>query len=290
MGNACLSGSVNAPKKRGRKRLPPIKGQCLQCGADFEVSRRGNRGKKFCDTHCSTTYNMAVKFDALYTKWDAIEQCLCCHDKMLMKQEMSAIAVAEKKGYIARRRRLNGFDWKKVSSLASRANHLKRGTLVDWDEKMRRHLEEAWDQEWRHRVDCYYARWGHAYIQKAMNRRANWRRKYKVDPVFTAKRALRNQTARIKRLTKRSKRSNELLGCTYEQARKWIESQFQRGMSWSNAGEWEIDHIIPISSFDLTDERQVRCVNHYTNLRPLWAEDNRRKGDKIEREHQLALL
>jgi hypothetical protein len=289
MGNACLSGAVNAPK-RGEWPRHPKQQNCLHCGEALWISCGDSQRKKFCNNRCATNYNMAIRHGRLYARQRAIEQCLTCHDAMRMKSEMSAALAGITRRTVLTRRKESGFDSMKVSSMASRAAHWQRGTLVGDEERMGRHLAAAWEQEWRGVVGCYYAQWGHAYLQRAIRRRANWRRKYKVDPVFTAKRALRNQTARIKRLTKRSKRSNELLGCTYEQARKWIESQFQRGMSWSNAGVWEIDHIVPISAFDLTDDQQIRCVNHYTNLRPLWAEDNRRKGDKIEREHQLALL
>lgn len=289
MGNACLSGAVNAPKRGEWPRHPKQK-TCLQCGEALWIPYKGDQNKKFCNNRCATGYNMAIRHGQLYARQRAIEPCLTCHDSMRMKSEMSAALAGVTRRAVLTRRKQNGFDSMRVSSMASRASHWQRGTLVGDEERMTRHVGEAWQREWRGVVGCYYAQWGHAYLQRAMNRRANWRRKYKVDPVFTAKRALRNQTARIKRITKRSKRSNELLGCTYEQARKWIESQFQRGMSWSNAGVWEIDHIVPISAFDLTDDQQVRCVNHYTNLRPLWAEENRRKGDKIERAHQLALL
>jgi hypothetical protein len=289
MGNACLSGAVNAPK-RGEWSRRSIFRNCRQCGAELWIQKRGARAKKFCNLHCATTYNMAVKFDALDTKRDAIEQCLCCHDKILMKQEMSAKAVAEKKGYIARRRRQNGFDWRKVSSMASRAHHLASGTMLTAEEKIRRAQEWAWAGEWKGVTDCHYANYWHNYLHTGARRRALWRKRYKVDPAFTCKRMLRNQVARIKRRTTWSKRSNELLGCTYAEARKWIESQFKKGMTWANCGEWEIDHIIPIAAFDLTDERQVMCVNHYTNLRPLWAHENRLKRDRIERPHQLALL
>lgn len=290
MGNACSSGAVNAPKRRGRKPLPPIQGRCLECGAEFTVSRRGNRKKKFCNESCACTHNMRLRFGVDWTRLKSKEPCLKCHDAMWMKSEMSAILVAEKLRYIRKRRKRIGFDWKKVSSLASRAFHAQQNTLVRDDEKMRRALDWAWHTEWNGVTSCHYADYWHEWYDRGVRRRALWKRRYKVDPAFTCKRMLRNQVARIKRRTTWSKRSNELLGCTYEEARRWIESQFKRGMGWHNTGEWEIDHIVPISSFDLTDERQVRCVNHYTNLRPLWAEENRSKRAKILEAHQLALL
>jgi HNH endonuclease. len=53
-------------------------------------------------------------------------------------------------------------------------------------------------------------------------------------------------------------------------------------MSWDNYGRdgWHIDHIRPCASFDLTDPEQQRQCFHYTNLQPLWAADNIRKGAK----------
>lgn len=61
----------------------------------------------------------------------------------------------------------------------------------------------------------------------------------------------------------------------------YIESLFTEGMSWDNYGEWEFDHILPCSSFDLTQEsEQLKCFN-YKNLQPLWWEDNASKYNKI---------
>jgi len=83
----------------------------------------------------------------------------------------------------------------------------------------------------------------------------------------------------------------ELLGCSVDYARKHIENQFKEGMTWNNwaLDGWHIDHIIPISSFDLTSiEEQKQCF-HYTNLQPLWWKDNIRKSNKIE-EKQLVLI
>jgi hypothetical protein len=72
------------------------------------------------------------------------------------------------------------------------------------------------------------------------------------------------------------------LGCTITELKCHLESQFQPGMSWENWGhgkdKWHIDHILPLSKFDLTDRAQFLRACHYKNLQPLWADDNIRKG------------
>lgn len=92
-------------------------------------------------------------------------------------------------------------------------------------------------------------------------------------------RARINQVFRLNGYTKRS-RTYEILGCSYEFLMGYIESKFQPGMSWENRSEWHIDHIIPLASAK-TEEDVIR-LNHYKNLRPLWAEDNLRKSDKMD--------
>ena len=66
----------------------------------------------------------------------------------------------------------------------------------------------------------------------------------------------------------------ELLGCTIEFLKRYLQKQFRQGMNWKNYGKWHIDHIKPCASFDLSiPEEQRKCFN-YTNLQPLWAKDN----------------
>jgi len=74
----------------------------------------------------------------------------------------------------------------------------------------------------------------------------------------------------------------EYLGCTVSELKTYLESKFQPGMTWDNYGYygWHIDHIKPLASFDLTDREQLLEACHYTNLQPLWAIDNLRKGAK----------
>lgn len=80
----------------------------------------------------------------------------------------------------------------------------------------------------------------------------------------------------------KSKRTLDLLGCSIEFLRQHIELQFKEGMVWNNysINGWHIDHIRPCASFDLSkSEEQQKCF-HYTNLQPLWAEENRSKSNK----------
>ena len=96
---------------------------------------------------------------------------------------------------------------------------------------------------------------------------------------------LRNMVGSVlrKRGLKKSERTMVLIGCSVDEFREHIESQFQDGMTWDNHGVngWHIDHVVPCAAFDLTDQEQQRVCFHFTNLQPLWAIDNLRKKDKI---------
>lgn len=74
-----------------------------------------------------------------------------------------------------------------------------------------------------------------------------------------------------------------LLGCSYSEFQKYIESIFTNGMTWEDvfSGQIHLDHKRPCSSFDLSNEDQQRECFHFSNYQPLWALDNLRKGAKI---------
>lgn len=81
---------------------------------------------------------------------------------------------------------------------------------------------------------------------------------------------------------KKNKRTIELVGCPIEELKKHLEKNFQKGMTWENRGYWgwHIDHIKPVSLFDLRDIEQQKKAFHYTNLQPLWMKDNFSKKNK----------
>jgi hypothetical protein len=95
------------------------------------------------------------------------------------------------------------------------------------------------------------------------------------------RRRLRNALKLCKQTYSKLESAIVLVGCTLVALKEHLEKQFKEGMSWENYGKWEIDHIRPIASYDLTSIEQQKECFHYTNLQPLWAIDNRKKGCKI---------
>lgn len=79
---------------------------------------------------------------------------------------------------------------------------------------------------------------------------------------------------------KKTTKTFETIGCSPGYLIKHLEEQFSEGMSWDNYGEWHIDHIIPLCKGKTKEG--ILELSHYTNLQPLWAEDNFKKGGRYE--------
>lgn len=104
--------------------------------------------------------------------------------------------------------------------------------------------------------------------------------RYDNNEIVKLKKNLRkrlNAALKTKKWQKNSK-FRDYIGCDLETLKKHIESKFQPGMTWENYSlfGWHIDHIIPLSSAKTEQELYKLC--HYTNLQPLWREQNLRKG------------
>lgn len=107
------------------------------------------------------------------------------------------------------------------------------------------------------------------------------RERRKVDPAFKLAGNWRNYLAKALKGKARSTHTEEILGCTWDQFEGWLEIQFQDGMSWENYGQlWEIDHVRPVSSFDLLSPIQQSKCFHYRNTQPLLKKVNRTKSNK----------
>ena len=114
----------------------------------------------------------------------------------------------------------------------------------------------------------------------------NYRRnRRKNDPIFKMVNNLRRRMHHALKAQGATKDETtiELLGASQEFVWNHLESQFKEGMTRENNNPkgWHIDHIKPMSSFDLSDHEQLKECCHYTNLQPLWWWENLAKGDKI---------
>ena len=125
----------------------------------------------------------------------------------------------------------------------------------------------------------------------AMKNRAKISKKEKDrlnnDPLFRMRKNLRRRlTAAIKNCQKKGSAITDL-GCSVQYLRVHLESLFSEGMNWSNygfgPGKWNIDHIKPLTRFDLSDPDEIKIACNYKNLQPLWMLDNKTKGNKYGR-------
>lgn len=175
---------------------------------------------------------------------------------------------------------------------------LKQQRKIRYEQKKDEMLQYA--KEYREANPEYASNWYHknkehvkiktkAYQQATkparLKREAEYRKERKLnDPLYKAKQSARDNVYKTfkKNGYKKDSKTEELLGCTFEEFKQHIESQFEPWMSWDNYGgkkpstineSWDIDHIIPVSSAITLED--VKRLSHYTNLRPLCSYTNR---------------
>lgn len=103
-----------------------------------------------------------------------------------------------------------------------------------------------------------------------------------IDPEFKLLRSIRSRLRTALKKNTKSGKTLDLLGCTIQELRAYIEGLWLPGMNWENRSfrGWHLDHKRPLASFDLTDPDQLKAACHYTNLQPLWWQKNLEKGDR----------
>ena len=131
----------------------------------------------------------------------------------------------------------------------------------------------------------YLKDWRKKNQEKNQKKRSKYEKKrYNSDNFFRIKSKVRTriwQAFKDKGYKKHSKSEN-ILGTDWNKLKKHIENQFTDDMSWDKFDKIHIDHRIPLAA--AFTEFEVIALNHYTNLQPMWAEDNMRKSDKYDPE------
>jgi 5-methylcytosine-specific restriction endonuclease McrA len=108
-------------------------------------------------------------------------------------------------------------------------------------------------------------------------------REWNSNPIFRLKKLMSHRIRVSLKSSKDGKCLQDVLGYSVDELRNHLESKFYNGMTWDNYGEWHIDHIKPISSFNFSSysEDEFRKCWNLDNLQPLWARDNLSKGARL---------
>ena len=201
-----------------------------------------------------------------HTRWrEKNEQCRAYYVKRY--RENKAVILARNRAW-AKRNREKFLAWRRsyfksprgrAVRLASDRRRVKRATAY----------KNAWARRNREKITRYF------------------RARLETDMSFAMRVRLRARiTVALRKYPKEQrdrlpKSVRKLLGCTASELVKYLESKFLPGMSWENRKLWHMDHIRPLASFDLSDVEQQHVAFHYTNVQPLWAIDNFRKGARV---------
>lgn len=166
-----------------------------------------------------------------------------------------------------------GFDWSYLWKLKQiRRISLERYRLMTPEQK------HSHNSKWKNRCPI---------LRRKMIR--EWKAKQRsINPIYRIIEGFRSRLSIIAR--SKEDHTVDLIGCSPNQLRNHLQSLFKKGMTWDNYGShWHVDHILPVSSFDHSNDQHIRQCWHWTNLRPMKASDNLSKGKKIT-EPQLSLL
>lgn len=149
-----------------------------------------------------------------------------------------------------------------------------------------------WQKKHPERTRATKAKWLEANREKFKQVQRDSRIRRISNPAFRLRQNLSIRISKaISKNGKKCAKTADILGCSLDSFRMYLESRFEPGMSWENYGRvWHIDHIMPCAIFDLSKpEHQKRCF-HFSNLQPLFAKDNMSKRDKAPSSHQFEML
>ncbi len=274
---------------------------CLNCNSKFIPIRIDQKYcKRLCSlqhrykVHKNSQYSVKWRLESLIKKLDKIDEDKI--KKVFKKSKKEILANGYSSEINKKLTKLIGYDkWRKSKKgKETLKEYFKRDEVRDKIKKYNK-KPEIKERRNKQRRDFNLTEEG-----QEKTRRKNQRRKatpgfrdkmnkyqsdrMKRDPVFKMRMRLSSYILKTlkKQHTVKSVKFQTLLGCTVSELKIHLEKNFKPGMSWKNHGlnGWHIDHIKPVSKYNLLDpEEQKKCF-HYTNLQPLWALENIRKSNK----------
>jgi len=196
------------------------------------------------------------------------------------------------------------FFFKREGSRTGRRSNCKDCSMAEAKSRLRARAEssrayhKAYRIKNREKFRGYAKNYYRKHIVKNRKRLNSWRlnnkawfaeyqkKRLKNDPAFKLRKNIARRIGLVLSGGSNSESVLDLIGCSSEFLRFYLESKFKAGMTWDNYGlsGWHVDHIRPCSSFDLTRPDEQRLCFHFLNLQPLWASENLRKGDSFTKD------
>lgn len=188
--------------------------------------------------------------------------------------------------YICKKR---GYDLKQ-SYKDKKAEYRKKNKdkIKDWHKN---HYQENKEKLLKQSQDCYKRNKDKVCerTKRYREENADWYKEYKHKWRQKPNNKLRGNIGRgiwgCLRGKQKNSKSTIYIGCSIEELWQHLEKQFKEGMTRENYGEWHVDHIVPLYSFDFTGEdaeQQLLIAWNYKNLQPLWRYENLSKGKTLK--------
>jgi hypothetical protein len=234
--------------------------KCNKCGEVKELLYFGKKTKDRISTICKICTNLRL---------NARRRQRCKEDEVYRKK-------CNRDDYERRKKKMLTDEVYRKKQMIKKTEKLKRKRFVDDDFRIKHNRKRTERRKKQRKTDNDYRLKHNRKITEKMKKR------YYSDPIYKLRKDIsRNlrQMFKNKGETKKEK-THEILGIPLKDFYDYIQSLFVEEMSWENRGKWHIDHIVPISLGETREE--IIYLNHYTNLRPLWANDNLSKSDKID--------
>ena len=177
-----------------------------------------------------------------------------------------------RKKYLARRKEIRVIDPERYKAYSK-----------NWNKK-NPEKRALWSKRYRKNNKLKYAERQRKWAKKNRVKINGYMKKIRSTPQGKIASSLRARV-QVALKNKKLKKSNitfQLVGCSINFLKKYLEKRFKEGMSWRNYGfyGWHIDHIKPVSKFNLLDPKQQKKCFNYKNLQPLWAKENFLKSNK----------
>jgi len=278
---------------------------------DFDRAKDKSLGRVHCCKVCRKKKRDAVRQTpewkakhAEYNKRKADERQEKNGTRAWQTKEYRRVQTLVKKGYSKEEA------WKLATTMYTRYDGAGRAKLnlsgeesTDYDLVTKRNARDAWrhwinvkaSDEWMAR---YYAASGSPWNNPRLTSAEKFRIQYKNDPVFNMRQRFRAHFRRMQRKDKvgelirqalknnrKSPTAEILLGYSMDDLKTHLERQFTKGMTWDKyiAGHIHIDHILPVSSFDIKEvgDDEWKACWAITNLRPMWGHENIKKSNKV---------